>query len=123
MQVFDRCFLFADGNALGMVTGGTLEGQGDPMVADTMLEEMAGVTPVPKHMILSFDNLVPPSGFELDIFKKWIETVEITFRLQFPGSNKTFTTTGFMDAPSLKFGAADQTVLTGKAKVKAVAFV
>lgn len=122
MQVLDRCFVFANGSVLGMVSGGTLEGQGDPIPADTLIEELAGVTPTPKHYILSCDTFVPQKGLEFDAVQKWLDTEKCTFKVQFGGNGKAATLEGYLQAPSLKFGAADSTVFSFKAICKAVAF-
>lgn len=122
MAVFDRCFAYVGGKPLGMASGGTLEAQGDPLPVDTMLEELAGVTPVPKHMILSTESFVPSTGFEFDAFESWLLTTEITWRVQFAGNGKSVTFKGYLMAPALKWGAAENTVLSFKAIVKAATF-
>lgn len=122
MQVFDRAFVFAKGSLLGMLSGGTLEGQGDPLPVDTMAEELAGVTPVPKHFVLSCDSFVPQTGFEFDAIDSWIKTEQLTYKVQFGGNGKAATFEGFNGAPSLKFGAADHTMISWKATIKAVPF-
>lgn len=122
MAIFDRCFAFVNGAVLSMADGGTLEGQGDPLPVDTIMEELAGFTPVPKHMMLSGSMFVPPEGFEFDVFKEWAETNEVTFKLQFGGSGKFLVTKGCLDAPTLKWGAADHTKIDFKAKVKLATF-
>jgi hypothetical protein len=126
-MIFDRCFVFAapDGGGaefLGMMQGGSIEGQGENMAVDTMGEEFAGVTTVPKHGIISGEMFVPPTGFQLDAFKLWLETTKIKFRAQFIGAGLQATYEGYMDPPSLKFGTSDHTMLSFKAKVKMSAF-
>ncbi len=122
MAIFDRCFLFANGKVLGMASGGSVEYQGDPLPVDTIVEELAGVTPVPKHAIISAESFVPQSGFELDVVKKWMDTEEITFKVQFGGSGKAATFKGYLMAPSIKFGASENTVLSFRALCKASSF-
>lgn len=122
MAIFDRCFAFANGAVLGMSNGGTLEGQGDPIPVDTMVEELAGVTPVPKHFMLSVESFIPQSGFEFDAMKKWLDTEEVSFKVQFGGNGKAVTMKGYLMAPSLKWGAADHTMLSFRALVKAAPF-
>lgn len=122
MEIFDRCYAFVNGAVLGMADGGTLEYQGDPLPAATMTNELAGVTPVPKHAMISVENFVPSSGFEFDAIAKWLATEEVTFKLQFGGSGKVMTTSGYIMAPSLKYGAADATKFSFKALVRATPF-
>jgi hypothetical protein len=122
MAIFDRAFAFANGAVLGMASGGSLEGQGDPLPVDTMVEELAGVTPVPKHFILSTDSFVPQTGLEFDAVKKWLDTEEVSWKVQFGGSGKAVTMKGYLQAPSLKWGAADHTMLSFKAICKAAPF-
>jgi hypothetical protein len=121
-MIFDRCFVFAKGKLIGMASGGSLEYQGDPIPVDTMAEEFAGVTPTPKHAVLSIESFVPQNGFELDVIQSWLDTEELSYKVQFGGSGKAATMTGFNMAPSIKFGAAENTVFSWKATVKASRF-
>lgn len=122
MQVFDRCFVFRKGTFLGMLQGGTLEGQGDPLPVDTMGEELAGVTPVPKHFLLSSDSFIPSDGFQADVVSSWLNTEKLTYRVQFGGNGKAVTFEGFDNAPTIKYGAADHTMISWRAIVKAAPF-
>jgi hypothetical protein len=105
------------GEFQSMMQGGSLEGDGSPMPVDTMGEQFAGITPVPKHMKLTFDTFVPPTGFQLDVFKLWASHTKVTFRLQFAGGGQQVTVEGYFDVPSLKFGTSDHTMLSCSALV------
>jgi hypothetical protein len=73
-------------------------------------------------MILSVESFVPNTGFELDVFQKWLDTEEVTFKAQFGGSGKAVTLVGHLMAPSVKFGAGENTVLSFKATCKPAKF-
>jgi hypothetical protein len=121
-MIFDRCFLFFKGAVAAMSDGGTLEGQGDPIPADTLVESLAGVTPAPQHYMITSDNFVPQTGFEFDAFKEWAEVNEVPIKIQFGGSGKAMTGSAFVMAPSLKWGAADHTKLSIKLLAKVTQF-
>lgn len=122
MPILDRAYAYRKGALLAKATGGTLEFQGDPLPADTIAEELAGVTPVPKHAILSMDLHVSQTGDELDVVQQWLDTEELTWKVQLAGSGKLTEAKGYLMAPSLKWGAAEHTMLSVKVLMKASAF-
>ena len=121
-MIFDRLFLYLNGQLLGMADGGSLEFQGDPLPVDTLVQEYAGVTPVPKHCMISVESFVPTTGLEFDVVQKWIDTEELTARAQFGGSGKSVTLKAFCQGPSVKWGAAEHTKLSFKLTGGAQAF-
>jgi len=122
MPVLDRAFALRKGTPILLATGGELTFVGDPLPANTILQEFAGVTPQPKHAELTTESLVSTTGDELEIVTLWRDTVELPWQIQLIGSGKIYVAKGYLLAPSLKWGSEGHTTLTYKAMLEVSTF-
>lgn len=120
-QVYDRNFIYAGGKLLGESDSVTIEYQGSPLPVATFAKDFAGVTPTPKMVRITVESFVPQKGFEFDAIDKFLKTERVVMQSRFGGSTKTMKTEGFVDAPSIRSSASENTKLTfsfmGEAKV------
>jgi len=111
-QVYDRFFIYLNGKLQGEADQCNVEGQGSPLPVATFVKEFAGVTPVPKTMRVTVESFLPSAGIEFDAFKVWLKTQLVKVRCTFGGSGKALVLEGFVDAPSIRSSAADNTKLS-----------
>lgn len=119
LNLYDRGFLFVNGQLLGESSGGSLEFQGDPIVIATLAKDFAGVYPVPKHAVITVDSFVPAKGMEFDAVSPWLNTEKVTGKFQFGGSGASMEADGFIMTPSISTSSTDPSKLTFKIAVEA----
>lgn len=111
-QVYDRFFVYLNGALQGESDQCNIEGQGSPLPVATFVKDFAGVTPVPKMMRITVEAFVPQTGMEFDAIKNWLKTALVKIRCTFGGSGKAAVFEGFVDAPTIRSSATDNTKLS-----------
>lgn len=112
--VYDRGFLYVDGDLAAEAESNTYAYQGDPLPVATIVKDFAGVTPVPKSIKIDSAEFVPVAGGGNveKVVNAFLQTKKVKMRLQFGGSGKIGNYEGYLGAPTIASGAADHTKLT-----------
>ena len=119
LQLYDRGFLYVNGQLLGESSGGSVEFMGDPIIVSTLVKDFAGVYPVPKHAQITVDTFVPAKGMEFDAVTPWLNTSKVTGKFQFGGSGASMEADGFILSPTISTSSTDPSKMTFKIATEA----
>lgn len=104
MAIYDQIYVYWNGSLLQENTKVDVSVEGDNQPALTTVKGFSGITPSPKMTMVKLDNLMPPTGVEVDAFKLFIESTEGEIKLQSGATGKSLTSKGFLEAPAIGAG-------------------
>lgn len=113
LSIYDRFFLFWDGQPEVEASGFTVKFNGQPIPVVTLFKELAGFTPTPKSITIDVDAFMSSAGFTVgvDIVKKFLGNQFLKGRLQSGGSGKLINTEGMLMEVTLGTSAVEATKL------------
>ena len=104
MAIYDSIYVYWNGALLQENTSVDVSVDGDNQVVLTTVKGFAGITPSPKMIMVTLENVMPPTGMEVDAFKLFIESTEGEMKLQSGATGKSLTSKGFIEAPKVGSG-------------------
>ena len=102
MAVYNQVFAYFNGALMSENTSVDISMDGDDQPVLTTVKGFAGITPSPKMITAQLENVVPPSGFEHDVFQKELDSEEVEMKFQL-GTGQQLTSKGFISG--VKVGA------------------
>ena len=88
MQLYDQMYAYINGKLLAENTSIGTELTGQQQEVDTLVRGFAGISPGPDKRTISFENVIPVSGMEVEVEKYYLNKVELDVRLQQGGSGR-----------------------------------
>ena len=101
MQLYDQMYAYINGKLLAENTSIGTELTGQQQEVDTLVRGFAGISPGPDKRTISFENVIPVSGMEVEVEKYYLNKVELDVRLQQGGSGRKYEGKGFVQ-PGIK---------------------
>ena len=101
MQLYDQMYAYINGKLLAENTSIGTELTGQQQEVDTLVRGFAGISPGPDKRTISFENVIPVSGMEVEVEKFYLNKVELDVRLQQGGSGRKYEGKGFVQ-PGIK---------------------
>ena len=101
MQRYDQMYAYINGKLLAENTSIGTELTGQQQEVDTLVRGFAGISPGPDKRTISFENVIPVSGMEVEVEKYYLNKVELDVRLQQGGSGRKYEGKGFVQ-PGIK---------------------
>ena len=101
MQIYDQMYAYINGKLLAENTSIGTELTGQQQEVDTLVRGFAGISPGPDKRTISFENVIPVSGMEVEVEKYYLNKVELDVRLQQGGSGRKYEGKGFVQ-PGIK---------------------
>lgn len=101
MQLYDQVYAYIQGKLLAENTSVGTELTGQQQEVDTLVRGFAGISPGPDKRTISFENVIPVSGMEVEVEKFYLNKVELDVRLQQGGSGRKYEGKGFIQ-PGIK---------------------
>ena len=101
MQLYDQMYAYINGKLLAENTSIGTELTGQQQEVDTLVLGFAGISPGPDKRTISFENVIPVSGMEVEVEKYYLNKVELDVRLQQGGSGRKYEGKGFVQ-PGIK---------------------
>lgn len=113
MQLYDAKYIFFNGALMAQNTSVKTDLTGDDQDVFTTALGFNGVSPAPKMRTIEVDNVVPVTGFDPEsVEQKYLDSEEVTMRLQFGGTGKKATVKGFLGPVSVNSGVGQTTTMT-----------
>jgi hypothetical protein len=112
MALYDGLFAFVNGQLLAENTSLEVSVDGDSQAVMTTVKQYAGESPSPKITMVTFENVVPVTGFEIDIVQKFLDSEEVELMLQFGGNGKKMKSKGVLLSPKVSSGVGKTTTLS-----------
>jgi hypothetical protein len=112
VTIYDQVFAFIDGKLLTESTSVAVELQGDDQDVMTIVKGWSGVSPSPKKIMVSFENVVPVTGFEFDPMTSFNSTTIHELLLVLGAAGKQLKSTGLVRAPKVNAGVGQTTTLS-----------
>ncbi len=112
MALYDSCFLYVQGSLLAENTSVEISIEGDNVAILTTVKGYAGESPSPKMTMIQADNVVPVTGFEVDIIQKFLDSEEVEVMVQFGGNGKKLKSKGTLLAPKVSSGVGKPTTMS-----------
>ncbi len=112
MALYDGIFCNLNGALFQENTSVDLSYEGDNQAVLTTVKGYAGESPSPKMTVIQFENVVPPTGFEFDVFKMYTDSTEVEIKLQSGATGKSLTSKGFIQSPKVSSGVGKVTSLS-----------
>lgn len=103
-QLYDQYFAYLNGALLAENTSLDIELRGDDQEILTTAKGFAGLTPSPRSVMITAENVVPPTGFEFDAFQKFLDSELVEMKVQSGATGKTLVSKGFIQAPKVQGG-------------------
>ena len=104
MQLYDQVYGYLNGKLLVENTSIGTELTGQQQEVETLVRGLAGISPGPAKRTISFENVIPISGMEVEVEKWFLNSVELDVRLQQGGSGRKYEGKGFIQ-PGIKIDA------------------
>ena len=101
MQLYDQMYAYLNGKLLAENTSIGTELTGQQQEVETLVRGFAGISPGPDKRTISFENVIPVSGMEVEVEKYYLNKVELDVRLQQGGSGRKYEGKGFVQ-PGIK---------------------
>ena len=99
MAIYNQAYVYWNGALLQENTSVDVSIDGDNQVVLTTVKGFSGITPSPKMTMVTLENVMPPTGMEVDAFKLFIESTEGELKLQSAATGKSLVSKGFIEAP------------------------
>lgn len=105
-QIYERVFVFGNGGVLGEADRVTIKWVGDPIPVATLVKDLGGFYPVPKHCVISVEMFHPSGTLAFNPSEKWLATETVTIKAQSP-SGQTIESDGMIQAPTITSSPTD----------------
>lgn len=103
-QLYDQYYVYANGALLAENTSLDIELQGEDQEILTTAKGFAGMTPSPRKVMIQAENVVPPTGFEFDVFQKFNDSELVELKVQSGATGKVLCSKGFIQSPKTTGG-------------------
>jgi hypothetical protein len=112
MALYDGCFMYVNGQLLAENTSLDISIEGDNQPVLTTVKGYAGESPSPKMTMIQADNVIPVTGFEVDIIQKFNDSEEVEAMVQFGGNGKKLKSKGTLLSPKISSGVGKVTTMS-----------
>jgi hypothetical protein len=109
VSIYDQFYVFAGGILLAENQSVELNLESDDQDVFTIAKGFAGQTPSPKKVMASFENVIPPAGFEFDAFQKQSDSERVEMKFQSALTGKSLTSEGFIRKAKISAGVGKTT--------------
>ncbi len=109
--IYDQVYAYINGALLAenISVGVSLEGTDQDVM--TIVKGLAGFTPGPDSVKVSFENVIPAAGFEVNTWNMQVNKEIVELKLQFGSSGLSLTSEGRIDGNKIDAGVSKSTSL------------
>lgn len=108
-ELYDQVYADWNGILFAEATKVSIEWVDNNQVVETIVKGFAGLSPSPKHIMVTFTNAVNSSGFLVNIAEKFLADEAGILRLRLGSSGKSMTSKGFFRNPKMDAGVGQTT--------------
>lgn len=112
MAIYDQLYIFLNGSLLAENTSIDVSYEGENQAVLTTVQGYTGESPSPKMLVITADNVVPPTGFEVDYFQKFLDTEEVEIKAQSGATGESLISKGYLQAPKVSSGVGKVTTVS-----------